>query len=310
MVCASQIFPRSAPEHLLVSGYGANWQSVNLVMAKLYTAYIDDAGTDPQQNVAIATALVIPASCIQKMQIEWDILRVREHFSCFHMSEFSSPTPNKKSEFVGWKRSDKDRVYRSVREIIKDYGAVTISFAVYKKDYDEVVPADMRANAGKHHYTWAVRHLVAGLEKWRLFYKVPGPFEFVFDYMLKSDERRKEIEDVMEQNEHIAAGVYSNYSFRCRERFPGLQCVDVLGWVSYQFALKVFCDKPLVPDAEIGWDDFEKFSDNHPSGQWRLAAALKRSELERWVKLEQEQGLSAPFFEQWKAKKLAQKTGV
>ena len=285
------------------SGWGVRWTEVNVAMAQVYTAYIDDSGTDPQQQVAIATALVIPATRIQRLQVDWDVMRVREVFSSLHMSEFSTPTPSTTSEFWGWEQDKHERVYEYVRDIIKDYGALTISFAVYKKDYDEVVPLEIRENAGKFHYTWAVRHLIAGLEKWRQFYKISAPFEVVFDFMKKSDQRRKEIEDVMEQNEELNPGIYSNYSFRRRELHPGLQCVDMLGWISYQFALHVFCGKPLVRGAKVGWEDFEAYSRQRDG--WRLAATLKRSELERWIKLEKEQGLSKPFFDDWRAKKLS-----
>lgn len=289
-----------------MSGWGIRWLEINLVMAQLYTACIDDSGTDPNQQVAIATALVIPASRIQMLQVEWDAMRIKEVFSSFHMSEFSSPTPPKKSEFLGWGIEKRDRVYRQVRDIIKNYGAVTISFAVYKKDYDEIVPPDVRKNSGKFHYTWAVRHLLAGLEAWRRYCKVKEPFEFVFDHIRKNDERRVEIEDVMDQAESLEPGIYSNYSFRNRERFPGLQCVDVLGWISYQFALYIYGGKRIVRDAKIGWEDFEDYSDSYPGG-WRTAAALKREELERWIKLEKEQGLSKPFFDAWNEKRLAQR---
>jgi hypothetical protein len=292
-----------------VSAWGPRWIEVNVVMAQLYTAYIDDSGTDPQQAVAIASALVIPASKIQALQAEWDAMRIKEVFPSFHMSEFSSPTPSAKSHFRGWGAEKHSRVYRQVRELIMNYGIATISFAVYKKDYDEVVPPDMRENAGKFHYTWAVRHLLAGLERWRSFVNVSAPFEFLFDYIKKGDERREEIEDVMDQAESISPGVYQNYTFRNRERYPGLQCVDVLGWISYQFALRVYCEKPLVRDAEIGWKDFENFSKRFEQ-PWRLAAALKRSELERWVKLERETGVSQPFFDEWTAKKQAKKKSL
>jgi hypothetical protein len=271
-------------------------------MAQLYTAYIDDSGTDPKQEVAIASALVIPASKIQALQVEWDAMRIREVFPSFHMSEFSSPTPSEKSHFWGWGTEKHDRVYQQVRDIIMDYGAVTISFAVYKNDYDEVVPLDMRKNAGEFHYTWAVRQMLAALERWRTFFKVSAPFEFIFDHIKKGDSSRKEIEDVMEQGEDLSPGVYQNYTFRSRERYPGLQCVDVLGWISYQFALKVYCGRRLFPDAELGWDEFENFSKRSPQS-WRLAAAIKRSELERWVKSEKETGASQPFFDAWNAKK-------
>lgn len=281
-------------------------------MANVFTAYIDDSGTDPKQQVAIATGLVIPSKRIIPLQIEWDALRLREVFSSFHMSEFSSPTPPPNSEFLGWGKEKHERVYRRVREISKEYGVTTISFAVLKKDYDEVVPRDIRRNAGNFHYTWAVRHLVAGLEKWRHFFRISEPFEYVFDWMKRGDERRAEIEEVMAQGEELAIqngtpGIYTNYSFRRRQELPGLQCVDVLGWVSYQFALLAFCKKPLVPDAQIGWDDFENHLKYSPDGPWRLAATLKRTELERWIKLEKEKGLSRPFFDAWEAKKSIKK---
>jgi hypothetical protein len=279
---------------------------VNLVMVRLHTAFIDDSGTDPNQEVALATALVIPASRIQMLQAEWDVLRLSELFDSLHMSEFSSPTPPKDSDFRGWSRDKHNRVYERVREIILDYGAVTITFAVYKKDYDEVVPPEMRVNAGRFHYTWAVRHLLAGLEKWRTFFKISAPFEFVFDNMKKGDPRREEIEEVLAQAEEISPGMYSNPLFRDRKRIPGLQCVDVLSWISYQYALYVYSGKRLVPDAVTGWHDFEYYSKHLVPG-WRYAAALKRSELERWVKLEMEQGLSKPFFDEWSAKKQAAK---
>ena len=217
------------------------------------------------------------------------------------MSEFSAR--NKKSEFADWSVEKHKRVYRRVRQITKKYGIRTASFSVYKKDYDEVVPADMRQNAGLFHYTWAVRSLLTYLQRWRGSHS-PLPLEYVFDFMNPKDARRKEIEEVMEQAEYVAIkdghpGEFKNYSFRERCSIPGLQCVDMLGWVSFRYALLVFCKKPLVPDARTGWNDFE----NHPDKEWRHSLAIRRSELERWVAAEREEGKSAKWFEEWRNKK-------
>jgi hypothetical protein len=38
----------------------------------MFTAYIDDSGTAPEQKVAIATALVMPAHRIIAFQSEWN----------------------------------------------------------------------------------------------------------------------------------------------------------------------------------------------------------------------------------------------
>jgi|ERR1035437_1095314 hypothetical protein len=142
------MFPVQLPivgqaHHMLVSCYGKYWKGVNLAMCR-FNAYVDDAGTDPNQKIAIPTALVIPAARLISLENEWDKLKEKEGFRDFHMSEVSSPTPPSDSQFLGWDKTKHERVYWRVRQITKKYGVQAISFAVIKKDYDEVVPADMR----------------------------------------------------------------------------------------------------------------------------------------------------------------------
>jgi hypothetical protein len=131
---------------MLVSLWGKRWKKVHLAM---FTVYIDDSGTAPEQKVAIATALIIPAKRIVALEREWDALKKREGFTSFHMAEFSAR--NQKSGFADWPEPKRERVYRQVRAITKKYGVAAVTFAVYKKDYDEVVPEDMRNTAGRFH---------------------------------------------------------------------------------------------------------------------------------------------------------------
>ena len=48
------------------------WKEVQLVM---FTVYIDDSGSDPNQPVANATALIVPGRRILALQREWDALK-------------------------------------------------------------------------------------------------------------------------------------------------------------------------------------------------------------------------------------------
>jgi hypothetical protein len=52
---------------------------------------------------------------------------------------------------------------------------------------------------GKHHYSWAVRQLLANLA---LSYppRVTCPREFVFHWLERNDPVRKEMEEIMDQN--------------------------------------------------------------------------------------------------------------
>ncbi len=104
--------------HMLVSLWGKRWRQVRLIM---FTAYIDDSGTDPAQRVANATALIVPASRIVEFQHEWDKLKKREGFTEFHTSEFVAKNP--KSDFANWSRVKQARVFRRVRQICMKYSA-------------------------------------------------------------------------------------------------------------------------------------------------------------------------------------------
>jgi hypothetical protein len=143
--------------------------------------------------------------------------------------------------------------------------------------------------------------MIGAIDKWKPFHRVETPLEYLFDWEEPGSKPRKEIEEVMAQAEHISgdAGVYTNFSFRKRQPLPGLQCVDTLGWVSYQVALLAFYKKPLVPDAEIGWKDFKR----HRNPHWRVAGTVKREDLKKVVADYKKHGVSRQFFEKWRASK-------
>ena len=292
--------------HMLVSAWGGRWKEVQLVM---FTAYLDDSGSDPNQHVANATALIIPGRRILSLQKEWDALKEKEKLSDFHTSVFVARNP--KTEFANWSDAKQERVFLRVREIVKKFGVKVMSFTVHKKDYDEVVPADLRSYAGKYHYTWAIRHVVRYLSGWR-FMHTKLPLEYVFDWMKPGDECRAEIEAVMMQSERGAieegrAGEFVNFSFRLRKDIPGLQCVDCAAWTTYQYGLLAFRKTPLHPFAEIAWGDFCSRNKPHSSGpnDWFTAATVTRANLQKWIQDEIKDGKSIKRFREWEAEDAA-----
>lgn len=149
--------------------------------------------------------------------------------------------------------------------------------------------------------------MIDELYKWRHAH-TKYPLEHVFQWMEKRDPRRREIEAVMEQHEEAAIanhhpGEYASYTFRHSVELPGLQCVDVLAWVSYQQALWLFCNTPLHPEAHIGLGDF----DGHLGGAWREAYNVPQITLEKWVNNPAMAGHTKQWFEDWKKRKLAEK---
>jgi len=265
----------------------------------MFTVHIDDSGTDPNQLVAIATALIVPATRIIALDKEWKTLTETEDFPDFHMSECVAR--NKDSHFANWTDEKKRRVISRVRQIGKKFGLQALSLAVYKADYDELVPDELREFAGRFHYTWGIRNMIGLLDKWAKFKNVTLPFEYIYDWMDPKAQReaKAEIVTVMDQAEHLAIqagkpGRYTGYSFRHREEVPGLQCNDALAWTCYQYAQLAHLQIPLSGMAEECWNDYL----NHPADEWLYAATMTRAQLEDWVRREQEQGL--PDFDRFR----------
>jgi hypothetical protein len=267
----------SRVHHMLVSAWGNRWRKVQLIM---FTIHLDDSGTSPSQHVAIATALIIPALQLVRMEREWNNVKIKEEFTDFSMSEFVARNP--KSEFANWDDAKRLRVYQRIRQISKKYGLRSFSVAINKVDYDELIPDIIRNVIGKYHYTWAIHHTLSFIDGWRGSDGKRPPCEYVFHWM--QGESRTEVESAMKRAEESAiedgrAGDYSNYSFRKSKNVPGLECIDAISWVCYQYALYAIRDKPPHEFATVGWQDFG----GHVDGGWLKAVTITRASLQDWI---------------------------
>jgi len=273
----------------------------------MYMVFIDDSGTDPNQQVAIASVLIVPTARIATLNREWKTLSEKEGFTSFHMSECAAR--NEKSEFAAWDATKQKRVISRVRQLGKKFGLKGFSLAVKKLDYDEVVSGILEY-ADRYHYTWAIRSMIDLLDKWGLQSNATLPFEYIYDWMDPKTQReaKAEIDTVMAQAEEEAceagvAGRYTNYSFRRRQDIPALQCTDALAWTCYRFALFAHLKTPLTKIAKESFDDYNK----HQSGKWLYAAGVTRENLKKWVEAEIKDGRSLERFKVWNERKASEK---
>jgi len=231
-MCA-KIQTYSATKHLLLSARGRKWKKAFLVM---FTVFIDDSGTAPDQHVAIASALIVPSNRIESLDRQWARFTSREGIPDFHSSECVAA--QKDTPYEGWSLQRQKKACARVRRITKNHFVRAFSFAVNKVDFDEVVNADLKEMGGtKFHYTWAIRHVIGFLGRWREIEGVKEPFEYIFDWMgnPKRNKAKQEIELVMAQAEYQNPGLFEgHFSFRKRQQHPALQCVDLIAWSYYQ----------------------------------------------------------------------------
>ncbi len=96
----------------------------------------------------------------------------------------------------------------------------------------------------------------------------------------KKNERRKEIENVIEQAQTVSPSEFSNWGFRRPVDIPGLQCVDLLAWSTYQYSLLGYGKvESLHPFAKVAWEDFKQ----HNDGKWGYFVWMKPDNLRKWV---------------------------
>jgi hypothetical protein len=257
---------------LEAEAFSETWKDVLLVM---FSVYIDDSGTAPDQAVAMASALIVPAKRIVALNKEWETFAAKAGFTDFHSSECVCRNP--KSEYAHWDDDKVRTVTARVRQTTRKYAVRAFSFAVTKKDYDCLLAPEMKELFGRFHYTWAIQHVLTFCREWAIGTGMSIPFEYVFDWMGPSPAKA-EIEDVMALFERSKRGCYTNYSFRKRRDIPALQCTDLLAWSSYQVARHHFFGKSLNPIADENYAGFRKFGD-----EWLTARSISRQGLSDWV---------------------------
>jgi hypothetical protein len=246
----------------------------------MFTAYIDDAGTAPEHKVAIATALVLPTLRIQAFHAEWNTLVEKWGISDFHASECA--IPNKKSDFAGW---DKEKIragFTRIRQITRKYGLTSYSLAVHKSDYEAIVPVEQRVLFGQYHFTYAIQNLLGFLDNWACQSGVEQRLEFVFDWMDPKTQKleRQEVENAVARSEEARPGRFADhYSFRRRQENPGLQCVDLIGWACYRFAVETFGGRPSTELQTECWKDFSSYK----NGRWLTAIGQTKEQIQEAV---------------------------
>lgn len=166
-----------------MSSYGSKWDDVFLAV---FTAYLDDSGTAPDQPVAMASSVIIPVRQTKALNQEWAGFLEREGISEFHTSECIAR--NKRSAYADWDDARVGRVLSRIRQIIWKYAAQSFSISVNKAVYDAAIPDDLRRVIGKSHYTWGIDAVCGFIHAWGKTTKCPSN---MFSTIPTNDKRKK-----------------------------------------------------------------------------------------------------------------------
>jgi hypothetical protein len=273
--------PYFSMKHMLLSAYGSQWKKRIIAM---FTLYIDDSGTAHEQPIAIAAGVLIPAIRLERFEREWNRFLEKEGIAAygFHSSECFYRNP--KSVFADWTDEGVERVFFRVLQIFQKYAIKAFCIATNKKDYDELMPEDMRVGVSKNHFVWALSSVLGMSYDWST--KRSAPMEYVFD--LTDKETKRDITEAIDYSAepHIGYGDHytAHHSFCSRKEVPGLQVADFFAWLCYQAACESVIKKPVPELVERIWAAISPdISDE--AEQSRIAIQrLSRDGLVAWVK--------------------------
>lgn len=249
------------------------------------TVYIDDSGTDPNQPIAVAAGVIIPAIHLNRFEKEWneflDAEGIREEG--FHASECNAHDPNQRTPYASWDDARVDAVFAHVLHIMRKYGVKGLCNAINKRVYEKVVPPEMLSGVGDY-FMWAVSSLLGLCFDWSQRQK-QVKMEYVFDTSDKKTKRDMEEAISYAEQPHMGYGEHftGHYSFRSRKEVPGLQVADFLAWLCYRVVCHEINGIPMPRRAVGCWAQLRPDFSPDASKTWGVLQWLNEKPLEEWV---------------------------
>lgn len=287
---------RTRLSHSLVSKWGRRWRELNLAF---FTAYLDDSGTAREHPVATASALIIPACAIERLDENWGRFIKKHGIPDFHAAACAALT-SKEKHYSHWDDAKKSHIFMRVRQFCTRFGVQVFGFAVHKNTYDELVPESFRHYGGDY-YSWALRNVIKKIHDWKIGRGIKEPIEHIFDWQEIGDPVRDEIDDLIGQYTEFDGEIH--HDFQKRKQVPALQCADLIAWICFQLAMERLHGKPMNQYAD---DVLKSLETYRPSGEiasinkrWFQLVTIEKRELEFWINLEMRNGTSLAKFQDW-----------
>ncbi len=250
----------------------------------MFALYIDDSGSAQDQPVAIAAGIVIPAVRLKQFEDEWTRFLEKEEIATdgFHSSVCFHRNPH--SVFKDWTDERVGRVFERILQMFQKYVVKAYCSATCKKDYDELVPQNMRECVSKNHFVWALSSVLGLSYDWSS--KRVAPMKYVFDMTDKETKR-----DIVEAIEYLAqpGSVYGDHfsdhpTFLPRKSVPGLQLADFFAWLCYQHAHKSITGKQVPDLVDRVWNKILPDISTKLENSRIVVQRLSREGLADWVK--------------------------
>jgi hypothetical protein len=140
------------------------------------TAYFDDSGTGPDQDVAVVAGYVGSVAQWDRFDFAWRRLLKEFGIKTMHRSDLECF----QGEFLGWSPDKRTALVKKAQKIIKKRAYVPIGSAIIKADFEEIVPKRMKEHVGGH-FGWCVTETLVLANRWAQDKKHKDPINWVFE---------------------------------------------------------------------------------------------------------------------------------
>jgi hypothetical protein len=224
----------------------------------MLTAYFDDSGTSPSQNVAVVAGYMGSVAQWDRFVVAWRLMLDEFGVRVIHRTDLESF----EGEFKGWTPEKRTALVKKAQKIIKDkkHTYIPVGSAVIKADFDEIVPKRLQNHVGGH-YGWCVTESLVLANHWAQKAKHKDPISWVFEAgttgQSKVCEMFKRLYAIPEARKRLRI---NNWSFSDKSILP-LQAADVAAYEVYKFVLNQVVDPGKYPVRLSAIDLFSEKND-------------------------------------------------
>jgi hypothetical protein len=240
----------------------------------MISIYCDDSGTHPESRVAAVAGYISNMGQWELFVKEWGRVLKEYKVSQMHRAELE----NGHGEFKGWSSQKRITFVKKLHSIMRRRTRVAIGSAVFKKDFEEIIPEEFRKFCGGV-YGWCAHECIVHAKRWaeKCQRDYSGNFQWVFEAGTKGHGQVKKMFDgVMITQKTLENWHIGGISFQSKAVVP-LQAADVISYEVYKHVENQLLDGGKNRDVRISMLDLYREQDENYLKYW------SRERLLDWV---------------------------
>lgn len=203
-------------------------RSIGAESLAMLTAFLDDTGTHLQSHAVGIFGMLGSMAEWSRIERAW-----QQHLRSFGLSSFHAvDCEQRKKAFERMEVDARDELRRRLIGVIGNHRAFIVGATVIRKDWDEVVPEEIRSFFRGDPIYFCFEHCLQQLCNWSRDYQASQSVAVVFAEQEQHQRRIGELHDYYKNSDHFSN--LGSFSISKPSLVPPLQVADFVAYESYQ----------------------------------------------------------------------------